>query len=197
MSAEQTQSPVLEVVSLAPAAVDPVLKRLALSRFESTFRLEGELVGKGKVRVNKKGGITLSLRKLSSKDGSGLDAATGLKGDALEACRQQMAGLLKTEYGVLATRLTADKKYEAGDARIMPNGRISLEWKPVKDETIVAISEDQAMRVLGVTPDEMAAIQLAREAKAEEDKAKVEQAKIAASAQANGEVAEVKTPATE
>ena len=215
MSTEQTKVAALELVTVAPSGVNPILQKMALSRFETTFKLEGELVGKGKVRVSKKGAVTLSLKSVSAKDGSGLDMASGLKGDALEAYRQKLAGQLKTEFGVMATRLSADTRYEAGKAVIAPSGAVTLEWKPVKDETIVVVSEKSAMAALGISEDELAAIQLAREEKAnaeakakkdaEEkaaaDKAKVEQAaaeaNIAAEAAKNGEVNKAEDEAPE
>lgn len=143
---------VTEVVSNKRNEVDPQLKQMALSRFESTFRLEGELVGKVRAKVSKRGGVTMSLMPLSSKTGDSLAKLTGLSGDALEATRQRLALQLKTEMGVLASRITSDASYEGGKVIKKPDGTIGMEWKPVKEEVLTVVSPEAAMKVLGIDP---------------------------------------------
>lgn len=146
----QTEAQVLQVVGAKP--VDPQLSRMALSRFESTFKLEGELVGKVRAKVSKRGGVTMSLLPLSSSTGDSLAKLTNLKGDALEACRQQLAMKLKAEMGVVASRLTGDARFEGGKVVVAPDGTVGLTWKPVKEEVIHVISPEQAMKALGIDP---------------------------------------------
>lgn len=149
---EQTQNAVLEVVSHKPDAVDPQLSRMALSRFSTEFRLEGELIGRVRAKVSKKGAVTMQLMPLNSGTGDSLAKITGLKGDALEACRQQLAGKLKAEMGVLSSRLTSDVKYEGSKVVKQPDGRVVMEWKPVNPEVIQVISPESAMKALGIDP---------------------------------------------
>jgi hypothetical protein len=148
----QTNSPVLEVISNKPNEVDPMLSKLAMSRFETEFKLEGELVGRVRAKVSKKGAVTMQLMPNNSSTGDSLAKLTGLKGDALEACRQKLAGKLKTEMGVLASRLTSDTQYEGGKVVKQPDGRVVLEWKPVKAEVLQIISPEAAMKALGIDP---------------------------------------------
>lgn len=144
----------MTIVSPGKPDVNPILKRMAITRFESEFRLEGELVGKGRVKVSKKGAVTYSLLPIHSKSGESLSKVTGITDKvALEAMRQQLAGSLKADMGVLASRLTSDKQYEGGKVVKMPDGTVGMTWKPVNPEVLTIITPEQAMKVLGIDPN--------------------------------------------
>lgn len=150
--ASQTVAAVTEVVSQKRNEVDPQLKQMALSSFSTTFRLEGELVGKVKAKVSKRGGVTMSLMPLTSKTGDSLAKLSGLSGDALEAYRQRLAMELKTEMNVLAGRIATDRNYEGGKVIKKADGTIGMEWKPIKEEVLTVVSPEAAMKVLGIDP---------------------------------------------
>lgn len=149
---QQAEASVLTVVSQKRNEVDPQLKQMALISFNTSFKLEGELVGKVKTKVSKRGGVTMSLMPLSSKTGDSLAKVSNMTGDALEALRQRLAMELKTRMGVAASLLTSDRNYEGGKVIKKADGTIGMEWKPVKEEVLTVISPEQAMKVLGIDP---------------------------------------------
>lgn len=151
-AASQTEAPALTVVSAKRNEVDPQLKQMALTSFNTSFKLEGELVGKVQRKVSKRGGVTMSLMPVTSKTGDSLSKVSGLSGDALEALRQRLAMELKTRMGVMASMMTSDRNYEGGQIIKKANGVIGMEWKPIKEEVLTVVSPEQAMKVLGIDP---------------------------------------------
>lgn len=185
-------------VNQAEVALIEATKKAALARFDSAFQLEAEVVGATRRTASKKGAVSLTLLPMRSKDGASMESVSGMKGEALKAYARMKGDELKGQQGVIASRLTGSLGYVGAGIKQSPKGDITMVWKAVEPITVTktkAVSEDEALKALGIDPAKYALMKqdLAIDApKSPESPAPSESETAPGEIKANGEVDEVK-----
>jgi hypothetical protein len=206
--------PTLEDIAKAKAAEDAKIaatKAAGLVRFQSTFSLQGEVIGTCiKRTASKKGAVTLGLLPINAKDGPSLASVSGLKGEQLKAFARMRGDELKTEQCVAVSRLAGDLNWTGSKVRQSSNGNevtfvfkkvepVSVTVGKVKELTDAEILE-RASKILAAkaeaaAKEEKAAKEAQALADAEELKRmEAEEKEAHENGQSNGEVEEVTLP---